>query len=172
MLNLRFFQSPVDIASPSPIISTLSKRVEVFPLPNVNQFHTALKEALYSPQFLRDGGCLGFDCEHAYVFTSLNKTVTAPSSLRDYVVYSAARSLCLNVSMKLLMEGDWHWSTLPQFSRKFGLFHGRGDDSNRCSIFVANICLAAPCPLVGLEWCEMHFLCPFWQVGCWGQVHI
>ena len=90
-------------------------------------FHSALKEVLHLPQFLPDGGCLGFDCKHAYVFTSLNKTELLPYLLKgaDYVVYSAARSLNLKASVKPLMEGDWHWYILPQFSRKAGLFHGR-----------------------------------------------
>ena len=75
---------------------------------NVGQFHTALKEALYTPHFLRNDGCLGFDCKHAYVFTSLNKTKLLPHLLKgaDYAVFSAAKALGLNVSVKPVMEGE------------------------------------------------------------------
>ena len=97
---------------------------------DVDQFHTALKEALYAPHFLRNGGCLGFDCKHAYVFSSLNKTELLPDLLKgaDYAVFSAAKSLGLKVSVKPFMEGAEHCYILPQFSCKVGHFQPRQYD--------------------------------------------
>ena len=106
--------------------------------PFVDQFQTALKEALYSPQFLPSGGCLGVDCKHLYVFTSLNETELLPHLLKgaDYAVFSAAKSLGLKVSVKPIMEGDEDWYILPKFSSEVpGLFRSDGqggeDDHGR-----------------------------------------
>ena len=97
---------------------------------NVGEFHTALREALYTPHFLRNGGCLGFDCKHAYVFTSLNQTELLPDLLKgaDYAVYSGAKSLSLKVSVKPFMEGAEHCYILPQFSRKIGCYQRKQYD--------------------------------------------
>ena len=108
---------------------------------NVGRFHTAFKEALYTPHFLRNGGCLGFDCKHAYVFTSLNKVELLPHLLKgaDYAVFSTAKALGLNVSVKPIMEGEKSWYVLPKFSQEVGLYlsEGEGDfgrlyDECRC----------------------------------------
>lgn len=115
-----------------------SKKV---PSSSVGPFHTALKEALYAPHFLRNGGCLGFDCKHAYVFSLLNKTELLPHLLKgaDYAVFSTAKSLGLKVAVKPIMEGGQSWYVLPKFSRKIGLYRsedegdaGRFCDSYKC----------------------------------------
>ena len=99
---------------------------------NAGQFHTALKEILYMPQFLPDGGCLGFDCKHVYVVTSLNQTELLPHLLKgaDYAVYSTAKSLGLKVSVKPIMEGDEDWYILPTFSSKLGVFRSAGNNDH------------------------------------------
>ena len=91
-------------------------------------FYKYLHETLKNPQFMPDGGCLGFDCRHAYVFSYLNEKYLLPSVLKgaDYMVVSVAKSLGLNVCVKPVVEGYEHWYLLPEFSKVFGKSHAFG----------------------------------------------
>ena len=73
-----------------------------------SQFHKCLQKAVTTPHFMRKGGCLGFDCEHAYAFSMLNEKEQLPHVLKgaDYMVFSAARSLQLRVAVKPIAESD------------------------------------------------------------------
>ena len=108
-------------------------------------FYQYLQETLKNPQFMQDGGCLGFDCTHAYAFNSLNEKQLLPSVLKgaDYMVFSVAKSLGLNVSVKPIIEGYKHWYLLPEFSKVFGKSHAFGwepeDYHPQClSLFIVN----------------------------------
>ena len=93
-------------------------------------FYQYLQETLKNPQFMPAGGCLGFDCTHAYVFNHLNEKQLLPSVLKgaDYMVFSVAKSLGLNVSVKPIVEGYEYWYLLPEFSKVFGKSHAPGWD--------------------------------------------
>ena len=93
-------------------------------------FYQYLHETLKNPQFMPDGGCLGFDCRHAYVFSYLNEEKLFPSVLKgvDYMVFSVAKSLGLNVRIKPVVEEYHYWYLLPEFSKGFGKSHASGWD--------------------------------------------
>ena len=80
-----------------------------------SQFHNCLQKAVTTPHFMRKGGCLGFDCEHAYAFSMLNEKEQLPHVLKgaDYMVFSAARSLQLRVAVKRIAESDYCIYLLP-----------------------------------------------------------
>ena len=96
---------------------------------HTSNFYTDLKKALYTPHFMRDGGCLAFDCQHVYAFNLLNEKKLLPYLLKgnDYAIYCAAKSLGLLVAIKPVMEGYEHWYILPQFPNKIGVFQSEGE---------------------------------------------
>lgn len=55
-------------------------------------FYNNLKAAIGHPHFLRDGGVLGFACQHEYVFEQLNfdKSIMLLLKGSDRTVFSAA----------------------------------------------------------------------------------
>ena len=64
-------------------------------LPVVSPFYHYLQEALKNPFFMPEGGCLGFDCKHSYVFSTLNEPQCLPSVLNgaDYLIFQVAKML-------------------------------------------------------------------------------
>ena len=73
-------------------------------------FYKNLKVALEHPHFMREGGILGFACQHSYVFDKLEKSSaeSLPLLLKgsDRMVVSSAKSLGLAVQVK--PEYDFH----------------------------------------------------------------
>ena len=80
--------------------------------------YTELCTALQTPHFMRQGGILGFGCQHVYVMEDLNKTKILPRLLKgaDRIVYSVSKSLGLSVAVKSITEGNKGWWALPKFS--------------------------------------------------------
>ena len=78
-------------------------------------FHNRLQRAICTPQFMRDGGCLAFDCKHLYAFGILNEKEQLPHVLKgaDYLIFSTAKMLGLRVTVKAAVEGDYCMSFLP-----------------------------------------------------------
>ena len=79
-------------------------------------FYYNLKAALDHPHFVRDGGVLGFACQHFYVFEDLAKVREALKNVSrvqhvlkgsDHTVMVAARSLGLNVEVKPIHVTPW-----------------------------------------------------------------
>ena len=78
-------------------------------------FYYNLKAALDHPHFLRDGGVLGFTCQHSYIFEKFNKA-QSEEELRqlniiqhllkgsDRIVMLAARSLGVGVEIKPVLS--------------------------------------------------------------------
>lgn len=91
-------------------------------LPVISPFQHYLQEALENPYFMPEGGCLGFDCKHSYVFSTLNEPQLLPSVLKgaDYMVFQVAKNLGLNVTIKPAIEEWDHWYLLPKFPKVFG----------------------------------------------------
>ena len=96
------------------------ERPSTFPV--VSPFYHYLQEALKNSSFMPEGGCLGFDCKHSYVFSTLNENQLLPSVLKgaDYMIFQVAKTLGLNVTIKPAVEGWEHWYLLPEFPKIFG----------------------------------------------------
>ena len=88
----------------------------------ISPFHRYLQKALENPYFMPEGGCLGFDCKHSYVFSRLNEPQLLPSVLKgaDYMIFQVAKTLGLNVTIKPTIEEWEHWYLLPKFPKVFG----------------------------------------------------
>ena len=80
------------------------KLQDVTPTANITNspFYHELHAAVNNPHFLRDGGVLGFCCQHDYMFEDLNHTEELPRLLKgaDSIVYMAGMSLGLPVIVK------------------------------------------------------------------------
>ena len=71
-----------------------------------NPFYCELLAALCNPHFMRQGGILGFYCQHKYV--DMNKQYPVLKG-EDAVVYQTAKSLGLAVDVKpICREGLWN----------------------------------------------------------------
>ena len=87
--------------------------------------YTELCTALQTPHFMRQGGILGFGCQHVYVMKDLNISYTLiaenflPRLLKgaDRIVYSVSKSLGLSVAVKSIARNEYctKWA-LPIFS--------------------------------------------------------
>ena len=116
--------------------------------PEGNPFCKFLHRAISHPHFMRGGGSLGFQCQHAYQYTSLNLEERLPVLLKgaDSVVFSAAKSMGLNVRIKPLVEGYKHWYLMAGFPGVVCGFHNPeleyGGD-NECPIDVEMQALGA-----------------------------
>ena len=70
----------------------------------LSPFYHELRSAIRNPAFMKDGGVLGFPCQHSYVAVKkqLNKMEDLPVLLKgsDNVVYSVAKLLSLAVRVK------------------------------------------------------------------------
>ena len=55
-------------------------------IPSGNPFYNCLQTAIGTPHFMRDGGCLAFNCNHLYAFGLLNEKELLPHILKgaDY----------------------------------------------------------------------------------------
>ena len=55
-------------------------------IPSGNPFYNCLQTAIGTPHFMRDGGCLAFNCNHLYAFGLLNEKELQPHILKgaDY----------------------------------------------------------------------------------------
>ena len=86
--------------------------VTVIPSP----FYCELRAAVSNPHFMRDGGILGFCCQHQYIFTELNSSDDLPCLLKgaDSIVYMAGKALGLSVRVKPVSNDDHY--ILPEFS--------------------------------------------------------
>ena len=104
------------------------ERPSTFPV--VSPFYRYLQEALKQSHFMPEGGCLGFDCKHSYVFSTLNDEQLLPSVLKgaDYMIFQVAKTLGLNVTIKPAVEGWEHWYLLPEFPKIFGKSYALGFD--------------------------------------------
>ena len=71
------------------------KLQNVTPTANITNspFYHELRAVVSNPHFLRDGGVLGFSCQHRYVFQDLNCTEDLPYLLKgaDKIVYMAGK---------------------------------------------------------------------------------
>ena len=82
--------------------------------------YTELCTALQTPHFMRQGGILGFGCQHVYVMKDLNKTEILPRLLKgsDRIVYNVSKSLGLSVAVKsIARDKRWIKWALPKFSK-------------------------------------------------------
>ena len=70
----------------------------------LSPFYHELRSAISNPAFMKDGGVLGFPCQHGYVAVKkqLNQMENLPVLLKgsDNVVYSVAKLLSLTVRVK------------------------------------------------------------------------
>ena len=83
--------------------------------------YTELCTALQTPHFMRQGGILGFSCQHVYVMEYLNITQILPRLLKgsDRIVYSVSKSLGLSVAVRSIARDEYRrteWG-LPKFSK-------------------------------------------------------
>ncbi len=64
--------------------------------------YAQLKKALECPAFMKDGGVLGFACDHVYVNSKLNDISDIPSLLKgtDSIIYSVAKALGIEVTVR------------------------------------------------------------------------
>jgi len=69
-------------------------------------FNHELSAAVSNPHFLRDGGVLGFSCQHDYVFEDLNSIENQPCLLKgaDNIVCGKAIFLGLPVIVKPVLD--------------------------------------------------------------------
>ena len=105
------------------------KLLNVTPTANITNspFYHELCAAVSNPHFLRDGGVLGFSCQHDYVFEDLNHTEELPRLLKgaDSIVYMAGMSLGLPVIVKPVTnhfeseEERLYCYVLPKFDKFF-----------------------------------------------------
>ena len=72
-------------------------------------FYQNLKAALGQPHFLREGGVLGFACQHTYVFENFEKSKDPKILLKgsDRMVMLAATSLGLVVEVKCIVSAKY-----------------------------------------------------------------
>ena len=133
-------------------------------LPVIGPFHHYLQEALKNPYFMPEGGCLGFDCKHRYVFSTLNEPQLLPSVLKgaDYLIFQVVKTLGLNVAIKPAVEEWDHWYLLPEFPKIFGksrsyLFEA-GDDFHHPTLSIlesTETCKKPPEEVSrGITWCR------------------
>ena len=70
--------------------------------PEMASFKQLLSQAVGNPHFMREGGILGFVCQHKYVFEDLNVARVLPVTLKgaDYYIYLEVKSLGVPVVIK------------------------------------------------------------------------
>ena len=82
------------------------------PVPSLNvttsPFYQNLKAALGQPHFLREGGVLGFACQHSYVFEEFGESKDPKILLKgsDRMVMLAATSLGLEVAVTSIVKTE------------------------------------------------------------------
>ena len=70
--------------------------------------HNLAIEALKSKEFMREGGVLGFYCQHAYAYTNLSLNDRLPYALKgvDAIFYSIFYHMDLDVEVKPVLDFD------------------------------------------------------------------
>ena len=70
--------------------------------PEFTAFKQQFVRTLSNPHFMRTGGILGFRCQHAYIFKTLNKEQLLPLMLKgvDYSIFMEVQSLGIPVVVK------------------------------------------------------------------------
>ena len=106
------------------VVPTESVSITCYP------FYRELRAAVSNSHFMRDGGVLGFSCQHQYVFQDLNSSDDLPCRLKgvDNVVYMSGRSLGLQVSVRPVMKATYSYSAL-KYTKRFYL--GTNSTSDR-----------------------------------------
>ena len=108
-------------------------------VPSGSPFYSCLQRAISTPHFMRDGGCLVFDCEHLYAYTSLNEKEQLSHVLKgaDYLIFSTANMLNLKVTIKPVSpRASRPWSDWPDYTSLLPYFpcstdmHYRVDDGD------------------------------------------
>ena len=105
-------------------------------IPSGNPFHNCLQTAIGTSHFMRDGGCLAFECDHLYAFGLLNEKELLPHVLKgaDYLIFSSAKLLKLRVTVKPVVQSTECNNLLPYFphSEELDFVHCDGyDDCSR-----------------------------------------
>lgn len=97
-----------------------------------SKFYNDLKAAVYHPHFLREGGVLGFSCQHAYVFVEFNSrasnTVLLLLKGSDRTIFSAAKALDLQVEVKPILNPNTYCNEEQYVGTKFGVHLGKFHD--------------------------------------------
>ena len=102
------------------------------PAITTNTLYCELKAALQNPHFMRQGGVLGFFCQHKYTSISTNLGKFSPFLKgEDALIYEIAYSLKLSISLKPVTNGpsiyqtiyehydSEHWKTTKYIISKF-----------------------------------------------------
>jgi hypothetical protein len=87
----------------------------------LNPLYVRWLAALQSPHFMRNGGTLGFFCQHKYVETISGEEVDTKNipflKGEDMFIYQVAQSLGLSVDLKPICKGDEDNYVIPSFKR-------------------------------------------------------
>ena len=84
-------------------------------------FYQDLSSALQTPHFMREGGTLGFYCQHKYVETLSDSDFSSQLPFLkgdDMIVYSVAKSLGLSVDLRAICEGGDGIYAIPTFQHQ------------------------------------------------------
>jgi hypothetical protein len=127
--------------------SLYAEKEKLHSVPPGSPFHNYLQRAIGTPHFMREGGCLIFDCEHLYDFASLNDKEKLPHVLKgaDSLIFSTANILNLRVTIKPISQGYDYTSLLPYFPC-YSWRHYRvdeGSDEKFCDEFDVNVIVSA-----------------------------
>ena len=100
--------------------------------PQMTSFKQLLSQAVGSPHFMREGGILGFVCQHKYVFEDLNvASGMLPVTLKgaDYYIYLEVQSLGVPVVIKPVIN-KWQRSYILDHFAPFKCTDACGEDSD------------------------------------------
>ena len=128
--------------------------------PEMASFKQLLSQAVGNPHFMREGGILGFVCQHKYVFEDLNVARVLPVTLKgaDYYIYLEVKSLGVPVVIKPVIHGDYVLDKFAPFEcsdahdvRAKDSDSECEDDDIDCAIktWFGNSCVD-----VGVTWCQ------------------
>ena len=131
-------------------------------IPSGNPFYQLLEKAVKTPHFLRNGGCLGFQCQFLYAFSELSDDdlhQMLPFLLKgpDYMVFSVARSIGLKVRVQPVVDGSRHWHLLPGFSHPFGTYSSWEEDEASLKLELGALGLYDDFPFISPQaviWCS------------------
>ena len=95
-----------------------------------NPLYCELKTALQNPHFMRQGGILGFFCQHKYTGISTNLGKFSPFLKgEDALIYEVAYSLKLSISLKPVTNGPTAYHRGCKTTKYFiSKFHGEDED--------------------------------------------
>ncbi|KAI9926316.1 hypothetical protein MW887_004080 [Aspergillus wentii] len=92
-------------------------------------YNLLMKQQLTDPNFMKEGGVLGFYCSHAYPHTSEVAELQLPRGLKgaDLVLYSVLKSLGIEVNVLPVLENDGKYgSANPQLGLSGTVSHKNG----------------------------------------------